>query len=231
MIILAFDTCLNACSAAVGIERDGSVTCLAECYEPMPSGQAERLLPMIAEVLADAGVTLAEVGLIAVTNGPGTFTGTRIGIAAAKGLALERSIPVAALSSLQVIARQAALAASQVRDICVAVDVRRDEFYVQMFDASGRVARNGPVLMPLDQMQKLLRSQDVLLVGNGTALKVDREPLQPDDTGAMAQMLPRSRYALDLLSDCRHLTASALSPLYLRAPDAKPSSAAPLQRL
>lgn len=230
MIILAFDTCFNACSVAIGIEARGAIESIAERYEEMPSGQAERLIHMIAETLADAGHTMAEVGIIGVTTGPGTFTGTRIAIAAAKGLALDREIPIVGLSSLQLIAREVALSATQSREICVAVDVRRDELYVQMFDNTGLIARSQPALMTVKQLREIVQMQDVLLTGSGASLIVANGSLQPDGYIAMPTTPPRARYALDLVLARGQHAGSAISPLYLRAPDAKPSSASPLQR-
>lgn len=230
MNILAFDTCFNACSVAVGIEARGAIESVAERYEEMASGQAERLITMIAEVLAEAGITMAEVDIIAVTTGPGTFTGTRIGIAAAKGLALDRAIPVVGLSSLQVIAREIAFSASPHCDICVAVDVRRDELYVQFFDKSGLIARSGPALMTVKQLQEIVRLRDVILAGSGATLIAGHGAQQPLGYIAMPTALPRARYALDLLPPGTPQGIQPIFPLYLRAPDAKPSSAAPLQR-
>jgi len=231
MMILALDTCFNACSVAIGYGSGGVVESAVERFEEMPTGQAERLLPMIAEALAEANATIADVTLIAVTTGPGTFTGTRIGIAAAKGLALDRTIPIMGLSSLHLLAREAAVCASPTRDICVAVDVRREELYVQVFDRSGLMARTEPALMTVKQVLEIVRLRDVVLTGSGVILVAGHGALQPDDCIEMPIALPKARYALDVVSARHQQSALAISPLYLRAPDAKPSTAAPLQRL
>jgi len=91
--ILALDSALSSCSAAV-IE-DGKILC--ELYENRMRGQAERLIPMCQEVCATAGLSFADLDALAVTCGPGTFTGVRIGLAAAKGLALALDIPLVGL--------------------------------------------------------------------------------------------------------------------------------------
>jgi len=231
MMILALDTCFNACSVAIGPGSGGVVDSVVERFEEMPSGQAERLLPMIAEALAEAKITLADVTLIAVTSGPGTFTGTRIGIAAAKGLALDRAIPLVGLSSLHLIAREVAVRASPTRDICVAIDVRREELYVQVFDPSGLISRTEPTLMTVKQVLEIVRLRDVVLTGSGVSLMAEHGAFQPGDCLEMPTALPKARYALDVVSARRQQGARAISPLYLRAPDAKPSTAAPLQRL
>ncbi|MFM2423228.1 MAG: hypothetical protein RL291_1758, partial [Pseudomonadota bacterium] len=103
MNVLAFDTCFGATSVAVRWRSTAGEWLLREAYESRqvatgglagPPGQAERLLPMIDEVMAAAGLGFEDIGRIAVTLGPGTFTGVRVGIAAARGLALARKIPV-----------------------------------------------------------------------------------------------------------------------------------------
>ena len=130
MNVLAFDTCLGAVSAAVRCAERRGDGCCARAYELRTAGHAERLMPMIAEVMAGAGLAFAELDRIAVTLGPGSFTGVRVGVAAARGLALATGRPVVAATSLAVMAHRAAemLAAtgeSAARRLVVAVDARR----------------------------------------------------------------------------------------------------------
>ena len=226
MNLLAFDTCFKACSVAIGVEGAGAGQAVVSCFEPMVTGQAERLLPMISQCLAQAKLAMADIGKIAVTTGPGTFTGTRIGISAAKGLALVHRTPVVGLSSLHLMARQAALAAPQSRDIGVAIDVRRDEVYVQLFDNAGLAAKTAPLLMSLPHARDLARSSQALWAGSGAALVADDQILS---CMTVEGLLPDARYAVDLLSVCS-LPEADVSPIYLRAPDAKPSSVPALQR-
>lgn len=109
MLVLAIDTALTACSVA--IVRDGE-TLLAR-VEPMARGQAERLAPMVRDAMAHCGLVFKELDLIAVTRGPGAFTGLRIGLAFARGLALALGKPCVGLSTLELLAQGAA----QVRTI------------------------------------------------------------------------------------------------------------------
>src|SRR5690606_21629765 len=119
MNVLAFDTCFGACSAA--ILWNGQLTWR---YEEMATGQAERLIPMIGEVLDQSGASLRDLDTIAVTEGPWTFTGTRVGVAAARGLALATGLPIRATTSLHVMAHRAIselgeAAAGSVLAVCV----------------------------------------------------------------------------------------------------------------
>ena len=84
MNVLAFDTCFDACSVAAGRGLRSLAPSIVALYEPMSSGQAERLVPMIEEALAATGMTAGDLDRIAVTCGPGTFTGTRIAVSAAR---------------------------------------------------------------------------------------------------------------------------------------------------
>ena len=100
MIVLAIDTALDGC--AVAIVRDE--TTLASISEPMQRGQAERLAPMAREAVEAAGVRLAEIDRIAVTTGPGSFTGVRVGLSFARALALALGIPCVGVSTLEALA-------------------------------------------------------------------------------------------------------------------------------
>lgn len=219
MNILAFDTCLDACSAAV---RSVSAGTLAAACEPMPTGQAERLVPMISEVMAAAGVTFADIGRIAVTVGPGTFTGTRISIAAARALALAADVPVVPASSLAVIAEQAVRhlpKAPRVDSIAVALDARRSQIYWQRFALSGGLA-------PLCEPQVLSPDMAALQIADGPCLIAGSGAGMVDGHGAGQHVIietVRLPLAEDLAAMAAHLQPVASpKPLYLRPADAKP---------
>lgn len=125
-IILAFDTSAAHCAAAL---LWGDRVWLKT--EAMEKGQAERLMPLISELLAEAGVVLADVSAIAVGTGPGNFTGVRIAVAAARGLALGLGVPAIGVTRLE------ALAHGLLRPVTVIEDARRGEVYVQRFDMIG----------------------------------------------------------------------------------------------
>ena len=129
-LILAFDTSAAHCAAALlfGGQNDGRVWLKSEAME---KGQAERLMPLISDLLAEAGVVLTEVTAIAVGTGPGNFTGVRIAVAAARGLALGLGVPTIGVTRLE------ALAYGLPRPVTVIEDARRGEVYVQRFEVIG----------------------------------------------------------------------------------------------
>src|SRR5262245_14945483 len=121
MIILAFDTALAAITAAV--RRDGGVA--ARAQHMMERGQAEHLVPVIDTVMSEAGITFDQLDRIAVTVGPGSFTGVRVALATARGLALARRIPVIGLTTGEVLAAMAVPEAKGTQAIVSLVDSKR----------------------------------------------------------------------------------------------------------
>lgn len=131
MKVLAFDTATAACSAAVW--HDGRT--LAARQREMARGQSEALLPMISEVLAESGLGVAAIDLLAVTIGPGSFTGIRLGLSAARGLALAAGLPCVGVTTLEALAHTVGSAERTVGDAVLAViDSKRGDVFVQVFD-------------------------------------------------------------------------------------------------
>lgn len=222
MRILAFDTCFDGCSACVAELHDGVVSVLSARMERFETGHAERLIPMIGEVMAEAGIAFDRIDRIAVTIGPGTFTGTRIGIAAARALALSTGADTVGVSSLAVMAEVARREVGA-EALAVIVDARRGEVYAQTFGAGGASDPNSrPELLSLEEASRLGGERAILFVGSGA------EPV--------AKIAARSGREVkaslpDLLPDAKalaHIAAklppadAPLAPLYLRPPDAKP---------
>ena len=230
--VLGIDTALFSCAAA--LVEDGRP--LAWRREERLRGHAERLLPMVAEVLAEAQASFADIDLVAVTVGPGTFTGLRIGLAAARGLALALDRPLAGVSTLEATAVAAIQARPDLYEVdCLAVihDARRDEVYVELFapaaaqDGLPAVRSLRPAAAPpLDQLVALLPKDRLAVVGTGVHLiqadlpssamvLIDRAVADPDPR-IVARLGARQWTQLGQLP---------VRPLYLRAPDAKlPSS-------
>ncbi len=203
MIVLALDTSLEACSVAIADQ--GRV--LAERSEPMPRGHQERLAPLVAELMAEAGIGFEKLDRIGVTVGPGSFTGLRVGLAFAKGLGFARAIPVVGIGTLE------ALAAGAVGPVAAVIDARRDQVYVQGF-RDGVAATSPEALGVQDAADMLIKLDPLVLIGSGAALLTPWFPKARLDPRAGAD--PATLAAL--------AAAAALTPakpLYLRAPDAK----------
>jgi tRNA threonylcarbamoyladenosine biosynthesis protein TsaB len=229
MNILALDTSMGACSAAV-LRADGKTRNLFTRQETMARGHAEALMPMVAEVLAEAGVAPAALDLIAATTGPGSFTGVRIAIAAARGLALVTKAKLFGADSLTVMAK-AALAAGLVpeRPFAVAVDARRGMLYFARFDAAG-LKRDGPLLIAPDVAAMALPQDLEIAVGSGAGLLAEAAALHGHAIEAKLPELQPSAAALAELAFESAETLSTLKPLYLRPPDAKPQAQAVMRR-
>jgi tRNA threonylcarbamoyladenosine biosynthesis protein TsaB len=130
-LILAFDTSAAHCAAAL---LSGDRLLALRC-ESMDKGQAERLIPLLEEVLAEGSVTWSELSALAVGTGPGNFTGVRIAVAAARGLALSLNIPALGVTALE------ARAFGLPRPLAVVEDARRGEVYLQEFAPDAGQAR------------------------------------------------------------------------------------------
>ena len=230
MNILAFDTCFDGCSACVARADNDAVVDLASVRERFETGHAERLVPMIDDVMARSGMTFSALDRIAVTVGPGTFTGTRIGVAAARGLALATGISLVGASSLAVMAVGAgdALEAGDAGpgpatefDLMIAVDARRGEVYAQLFDATGRQAKSPPQVLAVEDAARLGGSPLLIAGSGGEAVAEAARRSGRKATACLPELLPEAT-ALARLAVGLAATGHSLQPLYLRAPDAKP---------
>jgi len=230
MMLLAVDTCLGACSVAV-VRRAGPMpgdtsAVLASLYERRDTGHAERLLPMVDEVLRRAGIAFADCQGLAVTLGPGTFTGVRLGVAAARGLALAAGLPIWASTSLALVAAAAReRGASSTGRILAVADARNAQVHAQLFGAVGS-ADAAPLLLTLAAAAALV-GPDVTLAGNAAALVAG--------AAGEAGRTPAAIHP-DIEPDARFLATVPLSaadaplPLYARPPDAKPQAGQSLPR-
>lgn len=206
MIVLGLDTCLTACSVAV---RDGDRV-LAHACEVMARGHQERLAPMAERVMAEAGLAFADLDRIGVTVGPGSFTGLRVGLAFAKGLASALDIPLVGVGALE------ALAAEADGLVFAAIDARRDQVYLQAFEG-GR-----PLMAPdalelgtaAARMAEIAVGRPLTLVGSGAPLLAGFAP------GARL-LTPEGADARLVASLAAGRAPTPARPLYLRAPDAR----------
>jgi tRNA threonylcarbamoyladenosine biosynthesis protein TsaB len=222
MKILAFDTCFDGCSVCVAELRGASVAALSSRMERFETGHAERLIPMIGEAMEEARVTFDELGRIAVTVGPGTFTGTRIGIAAARSLALATSAPTVGVSSLAVMAGVARRTIDP-ETLAVVTDARRGEVYAQLFGPAGGYAPlSPPLLLPIDDAAQLGGRGPIAYVGSGAAAVAEAATRRGRDAQAALPDLLPDAIALAGLAAGLEASDAPLAPFYLRPPDAKP---------
>ena len=206
MIVLGLDTCLNACSVAV---LDGERV-LAWRSETMARGHQERLAPMAQAVMADAGLAFDRLERVGATVGPGSFTGLRVGVAFAKGLASALSRPAVGIGTLE------ALAAGASGLVAVAIDARRDQIYLQIFEDGAPLM--APDVLSLGtaaaRLVELAMGRPLTLIGSGAPLLADAAP------GA-AILTPEGCDARVVVRLAAARPATPIRPLYLRAPDAR----------
>jgi tRNA threonylcarbamoyladenosine biosynthesis protein TsaB len=211
MQVLAIDSATSACSAALW--RDGIV--LAHRFAVMSRGQSEVLVPMIAAVMAEAGAEFAALDLLAVTVGPGAFTGIRIGLATARALALAAGKPLAGIATPEAVAAAIPAAERAGRSVLVALDSRRDEVWLQAFDTA-LDPLGAPVALVPEQAARLVAGP-VVVAGDAAALVL---PHVPDAILSSACGAPDAAWVAALAA-IRWPAGTALppEPLYLRPAD------------
>lgn len=212
MRILAFDCSGQSCSAALC--DSGRV--LARRDAVMARGQAEVLIPMIEDVRKQAGLLWTDLDLLAVTVGPGTFTGLRIGLAAVRSLALASGLPVAGIATPDVMAAAVPESERQGRILLVAVDGKRSDVFVRAYGQDLLPLGETEALLP-EQAEERFRGQAVLLAGDGVSLL---QPVFPQAPVSSAPPCPDAAL-LAALAGQRWQAGTALppQPLYLRPPD------------
>ena len=203
-MILAIDTSTAACTAAL---FDATGACLARRDELIGRGHSERLVPMISELLGGAAAQHILVGV-----GPGSFTGIRVGIAAAQGLAIGWGCEVAGMSSLALLAA----GANHQGQVAAALDGGHGELFVQQFD--GRTAEPLSQLFNLPPANAAERVTAELVVGPGAKALVESR-----GRGKAVEAWPSASEALRLPETLRSLAAK---PVYARAPDVQGRNAA-----
>ena len=225
MRVLAIDTALEACSAAVLDTERGGIA--ASETIAMARGHAEALMPLIARVMDIADVEFATLDRIAVTTGPGSFTGLRVGISATRGIALAAGKPAVGLTTLAAYAAPH-IAHDDKTAVVVAIDARHQHVYLQVFGPGGRTLV-APRIASVADALRAAGSGPVRLAGTGAAMLTaawpPREPPTLVDEARAPDIVWVGRLAV-----AADETGSDPKPLYLRAPDAQPQDAARLPR-
>lgn len=219
MLVLAIDTALGACACCVLDVDSGRL--IASQSLPMARGHAEALMPVIAEVMVQAGIGYARLDRIAVTTGPGSFTGLRVGLSAARGIALAAAKPAIGVTTLT--AYSAPEISENGRDpVICAIDARHDQVYCQVVSGNGAPLVR-PKLKPIAELLEAARFGAPVIVGNAAAMIAARWPAELPPLKVEAAAAPDIEWVA--------WVGAALSPeqalpkpTYLRAPDAKPQT-------
>ncbi|MFB2565792.1 tRNA (adenosine(37)-N6)-threonylcarbamoyltransferase complex dimerization subunit type 1 TsaB [Rhizobium sp. IMFF44] len=211
MIVLALDTAGVDCAAAV--YDSGSDSVMGEVTETIGRGHAEHLMHVVDEALAKAGVALSAIERVVVTVGPGSFTGIRIGVAAARGFALSLDVPAVGVTTLEVMAATAR-AQNPGKSVLAAIDAKREEIYLQGFDADGNPLDEARAVT-IDEARAIAGAFDGVVTGTAVARLSDAPPAERPDAFPIAVVarLGAGKPA-----------GEKPKPLYLRGPDARPQA-------
>lgn len=228
MRVLAIDTALAACSAAVFDSEQDRI--IVSKSVPMTRGHAEALMPIVARLMDETLMTLRELDRVVVTTGPGSFTGLRVGISAARGIAVAIGKPAVGVSTLSAYAGPyVAIAGDDALPVVAAIDARHDHVYLQVFDPDGETI-HGPRIASLREAARAAAEAPAHIVGSAAQAVADALSAT-DPRPASIEM----RGAPDIAWVARigaTLPAEKSPPVpqYLRAPDAQPQNASQLPR-
>lgn len=218
MLILAIDTALDACAAGILDTVTGRM--IAQESQAMKRGHAEALMPLIGRVMGQASVAFSILDRVVVTTGPGSFTGLRVGLSAARGIALAAEKPIVGLTTL---AAYAAPVVSENGDdpVIAAVDARHDNVYLQVIAGNG-TALAAPRVASIAEALEAAQFGAPRIVGNAAQLLADRWPADAPPPVAVDAMPAPDITWVAWLGAAADPGSTPPRPYYLRAPDAKP---------
>lgn len=219
MLTLALDTANDR--IAVALVGEGKEMMRAETIS---RGHAERLFPLIDDIMTTAGAEIESVGRIAVNVGPGSFTGIRIAVAAARGLGLALGVPVVGIDALRLIA--ASLEEPADGPILAAVDARRGEIYAALYGPKGEVLEP-PFAADAESVLDRLGARAAVIAGSGAAILAHQAAISGLRVPPVDTMSATNPLALARLGSVAEPNTAVPRPLYLRAPDAKPQPPVP----
>ncbi len=219
-LTLSFDTSADFCSAAFVL--DGKV--IGECSKELSRGHAEQLVPMIKGLGKNLGVEIFDADLISVTIGPGSYTGVRTGLSAARGFSLVSGAPAVGVSSFAAIVRGVIPHVGTPCPLLCVIETRRKEYFGQMYDSKGKVL-TPPRVMGHNELRDVIEVHNPMLCGNGVSRLVssllehslnlqqvaDSNRPKPVDIATIGECI------ISKTKDVR----KTLSPLYLREPQAR----------
>lgn len=219
MAILAIDTTTSVCSVALA--KEGKL--LAEITTNLPRTHSQRLLPLIAALCQETGIPPAGLRLLAVTRGPGSFTGLRIGIATVKGLGLALNLPVVGVSTLMVLAHNLSGAGL----VCPVLNARREQVYAALFQTETGIPETVVPEQALPISDLLLTLQEftdpIWFCGDGVDLVMPaaQRALNAPRLAPLHLVGNRAAALADLARGVQGVPADQLTPLYLRESQAE----------
>lgn len=230
MLVLAIDTALEASSAAI-LDTDREAIVARESL-PMARGHAEALMPLVARVLAQAGIDPLSLERFIATTGPGSFTGLRVGLSAARGMALAGGKPVIGVTTLAAYAAPH-VALAEEPPVIAAIDARHRHLYFQAVSGNGRVLIP-PRIAPVEEVLKAARFGAPRLCGNAADLLAAQWPRDPagPPVAVDQRSAPEIEWVAWLGAAVSNPARAPARPLYLRPPDAQPpGSGAQIRRV
>jgi len=224
MKILALDTASSWCAAAV--YDSGTDTVLAEISENIGKGHAEVLMDYIEQAMTQSGIAMAELDRVAVNVGPGSFTGVRICVSAARGFALALDRPALGVSAFDALASEVAISHPG-QPVLVLLEAHRGEIYAQAFGVDA-VAITGPMVLAREEALALIQQQSSETILAGSAAAALNET--PAGSFSVARVEPTARIGTYAKLAALHEPGEAPKPLYMRGPDVKPQTGFALPR-
>ncbi|WP_420548362.1 tRNA (adenosine(37)-N6)-threonylcarbamoyltransferase complex dimerization subunit type 1 TsaB [Curvivirga sp.] len=226
-LLLALDSACASCSAAVW--QDDEI--LAHKFEDMPRGQSENLMPFVAKVMTQSSTNFSDLDVLAVTVGPGAFTGIRICLSAARGLALAIKKPLVGVTTMEALLAAQDLSSFEGVLVAVVIETKRMDYYIQFFDRNGMPLGEPEALLASSIAQKfetLSNGKQIFLCGDGVERLV-RESVVADfefELGSKNSQPDAGIFGQVAMSKYNSMGKAAFeiapAPLYLRPPDATP---------
>jgi tRNA threonylcarbamoyladenosine biosynthesis protein TsaB len=231
--VIAFDTAMKSCAVAcieVG-QRHGEPNILAEERVDMSRGQAEELVPMIARVMVHANLEFDDIDRIALSIGPGTFTGLRTGLATARGLGLASGKPVIGIGTLLALAWDYGDATAPTGPFAIVLDARRGQVYMQVFSSS-RKSLSEPQVSDVESAAGILPIGKISLVGSGAEIVMQASGRSANEMqiGRLPNENGPNPVTIARIAATQKANSAPPSLMYLRPPDAKPQTHVPIAR-
>ena len=224
MKLLAIDTSANLCAACV-FDADAGAE-IARAVRDIGKGHAEILMDVIAEALGAASLAFTDIGAVAVSVGPGSFTGVRVGVSVARGLALALQVPAAGVSTLEALAFEARALTGD-KPVLTVIDGGRDGIYAAVYDGFAKIVY-APVVAKFDEISALVTDSVSVLAGSAARRVAASIPSRSFLFGPELPTADIATYARVALAN--GFDGGKPRPLYLRAPDAKPQAHLALPR-